>query len=151
MWSSCRAGCTVAQVRRSRHATLTPRITLSQRNPGESLTARASPHERLELLFESRVPSRQGRTIFDDITRCPENSQLILLAGGLVVLAQNVEVAAGYAFNHPLRHLFRKPCRGRFIRHPSRNGPGEREPRDKQMRGHSAIRKITQGMRQTFG
>ena len=51
------------------------------------------------------MPPRQGRLIFNKITRRPKDPALILIPCGLVILAENVKLVAFEPLNQPLRNL----------------------------------------------
>jgi hypothetical protein len=51
------------------------------------------------------MPPRQGGSIFNKITRRPQDSALVLIACGLIILTENVKLVAFEPLNQPLRNL----------------------------------------------
>jgi len=52
------------------------------------------------------MPSRERRAIFHQIARCPEDSSFVLIARGLVILAENIKLVSLESLYQPIRDLF---------------------------------------------
>src|SRR5688500_15168397 len=82
--------------------------------------------ERSERILEVGVPARQRRAVLDDVADGPGHAFLVGRALGLVVGAQDVEIAARQAFEHEVDDLLAGPGAGRLFRRARRQaGIGE--------------------------
>ena len=106
--------------------------------------------ERREGFAVVGVPARQRRAVLDDVADGPGHAALVGLALGLVVGAEDVEIAARKALQHEVDDLFRRPrAGGLFLRAVGQPGVGEAG--DQQMRGDLRARRVAQRVGEAFG
>src|ERR1700730_7729017 len=70
-------------------------------------------YEGFECLGVIRMPPRKWRPVFDDVLGSPDDASLVKRAGGVIVGAENIEVACIQPLDHEINRLLRRPgpCR----------------------------------------
>ena len=74
------------------------------------MLARAGEKD-LEFVLPLRMPARKRRPVGHDVLCGPEDAPLVLLAGCLIVLTENVKLVAGKAVQQAIGDLFGLPGR----------------------------------------
>lgn len=97
------------------------------------------------------MPTRQRRAVFDDVAGGPGHAALVGWAGHVVVGAEDVEIAAGEAFDHEIHRLFRGPGGGWLLGSVAFGQACEDEAGDQQVRGDVCAVGVAQFVLQCFG
>src|ERR1700722_5040989 len=107
-------------------------------------------HKSFESFLVVWVPARQSGTVFDDVAGGPKDSSFILLTGGLIVLAKDIELAPFETLKQPVRDLIGRPCASGSLRNSLGHVTGIGKARNKEMRADLAIGKIAERIGQSF-
>src|SRR5216684_496328 len=126
-----------------------PRCAIAHR--GMTTTRLGLLHKRSKGRGVVRMPARQGRAIFDDVARCPEDPPLVKTSGHVVIGAQNVKVAGVQPLDHEVDGLLRRPGPGRLLGAALGGKPGEYKTRNHQVRADPAAGRVSQLVLQRLG
>jgi drug/metabolite transporter (DMT)-like permease len=107
-------------------------------------------HEGRECVGPIRMPARERRSVLDDVVRRPLDPTLVDRARGLVVRAQDVEVAGREVLEHEIDDLVGGPCRRRLVA-SLRGHASERVPRHQEVRRHATAVAVPEVVRQPLG
>src|ERR1700682_2845759 len=108
-------------------------------------------HKRSKGRGVVRMPARQGRAVFNDVARRPEDPPLVKTSGHVVIGAQNVKVAGIQPLDHEVDGLLRSPGPGRLLGAALGGKPGEYKTRNHQVRGDPGARRVSQLVLQRLG
>ena len=72
-------------------------------------------HEGVEGFLVLRIPARQSSAVFHDIAGGPKDPTLVLIAGSLVILTEDIELVADETLDKSLCNLFWEPGRSGLL------------------------------------
>src|SRR5579863_8533124 len=98
-----------------------------------------------------RMPARQRRTIFDNISRRSENSPLVEASWHVVIRTKHIEVASLEPLDHEIDGLLPGPGAGRFFSAALSGQAGKHEAGNQEMRRDAAAFEVSQLVFECFG